>query len=163
MKMQKPNNVLLSCVIVLVILVGIVGGGVVGGAAGYYSAQSAIPAKLISASSAPAAPPAAPVSANPPVSGSPSVTNLTLKEESAIIDAVRKAKPGVVTVVTQLQTQRRLSGTTPSASGSGVIIDEKGYIITNNHVIEGGKSLTVFFSDGTKVDATLVGTDPTTD
>ncbi len=162
--MQKPNNVLLSCVIVLAILVGIVGGGLVGGAAGYYSAQSAIPAKVVTASSAPAAPSAAPVSANPPITGSPSVTNMTLKEESAIIDAVRKAKPGVVTVVTQLQAQRgRLGSITPSASGSGVIIDDKGYIITNNHVIDGGKSLTVFFSDGTKVDATLVGTDPTTD
>lgn len=163
--MQKPSNLLLSCVIVLAILVGIVGGGLMGGFAGYYSAQSAVPAKVVSVSNAPAAQVVSPVSANPPIAGSPSVTNMTLKEESAIIDAVRKAKPGVVTVVTQLQAQRgRLgSSVTPSASGSGVIIDDKGYIITNNHVIEGGKSLTVFFADGTKVDATLVGTDPTSD
>jgi serine protease Do len=164
MKMQKPNNLLLSCVIILAVLVGIVGGGLVGGVAGYYSAQSAIPAKVVTVSSAPAAPSAAPVSANPPITGSPSVTNLTLKEESAIIDAVRKAKPGVVTVVTQLQSRRGVFGSVaPSASGSGVIIDDKGYVVTNNHVIEGAKSLTVFFSDGTKVDATLVGADPATD
>lgn len=162
--MQRPNNVLLSCVIVLAILVGIVGGGLMGGFAGYYSAQSAVPAKVVSVSNAPATQAVSPVSANPPITGNPSVTNITLKEESAIIDAVRKAKPGVVTVVTQLQTQRgRLGSVTPSASGSGVIIDDKGYIITNNHVIDGGKNLTVFFADGTKVDATLVGTDAATD
>ena len=44
-----------------------------------------------------------------------------------------------------------------------VIIDDKGYIITNNHVIEGGKSTQVIYSDGSKVDATVVGADTLAD
>ncbi len=162
--MQKPSNTLLSCVIVLAILVGIVGGGLMGGFAGYYTARSAAPAQVVSAGAAPSVQAASPVSANPPITGSPSVTNITLKEESAIIDAVRKAKPAVVTVISQLQTRRSVLGSnTPSASGSGVIIDDKGYVITNNHVIEGSRNLTIIFADGTKVDATLVGADSATD
>jgi len=49
------------------------------------------------------------------------------------------------------------------ALGSGFVIDEDGYIVTNNHVIEGADHITVSFSDGPDLDATLVGTDPKTD
>jgi len=48
-------------------------------------------------------------------------------------------------------------------AGSGVIIDERGYIVTNNHVVEGGKSISVSIPDGRNFDATLIGTDPLTD
>jgi 2-alkenal reductase len=44
-----------------------------------------------------------------------------------------------------------------------VIIDRRGYIVTNNHVVEGGQSFQVIFADGTRRDAKVVGTDPTTD
>jgi 2-alkenal reductase len=93
------------------------------------------------------------------------VTNITLKEESAVIDAVRKAKPAVVTVINQLQSRRSPFGGSiaPTASGSGVIIDPKGYIITNNHVVSGERNLTVIFADGSKADASLVGADSVTD
>ncbi len=47
--------------------------------------------------------------------------------------------------------------------GSGVIISADGYIVTNNHVIEGADQLTVTMNDDRQYDATLVGTDPTTD
>ena len=48
--------------------------------------------------------------------------------------------------------------------GSGFVIDAKeGIVITNNHVIDGGDSIEVVFSDGKKVPATLKGTDPKTD
>lgn len=48
-------------------------------------------------------------------------------------------------------------------SGSGVIITADGYIVTNNHVIDGATSITVSLNDGTDYTATLVGTDPSTD
>lgn len=48
-------------------------------------------------------------------------------------------------------------------AGSGIIYDEKGHIITNNHVIEGASEIEVVLSDGTRVEAELVGTDPQTD
>ena len=50
-----------------------------------------------------------------------------------------------------------------SSLGSGFIIDQDGVVITNNHVIEGADEIVVTLSDGTKLDATLVGRDPKTD
>ncbi len=47
--------------------------------------------------------------------------------------------------------------------GSGFVIDASGVIVTNNHVIEGADEITVNFSDGSKLKATLVGTDEKTD
>src|SRR5713226_9702342 len=49
------------------------------------------------------------------------------------------------------------------ASGSGVIVDAKGYVLTNNHVIENAQDITVRLSDGRKFTAKLVGRDPKTD
>jgi len=48
-------------------------------------------------------------------------------------------------------------------SGSGVIIDQDGYIVTNNHVIADAKEIEVTLNDNRKYDATIVGTDPSTD
>jgi serine protease Do len=47
--------------------------------------------------------------------------------------------------------------------GSGVIIDANGYVLTNNHVVEGASEMTVSLSDGRKVTAELMGGDPLTD
>ena len=51
----------------------------------------------------------------------------------------------------------------PRSSGSGVIVDPAGYILTNNHVIENAQDITVRLSDSRKFTATLVGRDPKTD
>ncbi|MEE9429863.1 MAG: Do family serine endopeptidase [Melioribacteraceae bacterium] len=48
-------------------------------------------------------------------------------------------------------------------SGSGVIISEDGYILTNNHVVDNASSLEVYFSDKRKLNAKIIGTDPLTD
>lgn len=47
--------------------------------------------------------------------------------------------------------------------GSGVIISTDGYIITNNHVVEGSNNMSVSLEDGRSFDAKLIGTDPNTD
>ncbi|HYG90695.1 MAG TPA: DegQ family serine endoprotease [Azospirillum sp.] len=47
--------------------------------------------------------------------------------------------------------------------GSGFVIDAAGYVVTNNHVIDGGKEITVTLSDGTKLPASVVGRDDKTD
>ena len=49
------------------------------------------------------------------------------------------------------------------AGGSGVIISEDGYIVTNNHVVENATKLRVKLNDGTVYEAKTIGTDPTTD
>lgn len=49
------------------------------------------------------------------------------------------------------------------AQGSGFVISEDGYVVTNNHVVEGATKIQVSFDDQEKMDADLVGTDPRTD
>lgn len=52
---------------------------------------------------------------------------------------------------------------TRNSLGSGFVLDASGIIITNNHVIADADEITVNFSDGSKLEAELVGTDPKTD
>ncbi|GAB0118561.1 serine peptidase [Acidisoma sp. 7E03] len=49
------------------------------------------------------------------------------------------------------------------AAGSGFIINANGTIVTNNHVVQGAKTITVTLSDGTRLPAKLIGRDPSTD
>ncbi len=51
----------------------------------------------------------------------------------------------------------------PSAQGSGFFISEDGYLVTNNHVVDGGQTFTVVTDDGKELDAKLVGADAKTD
>jgi serine protease Do len=51
----------------------------------------------------------------------------------------------------------------PISQGSGFFISEDGYIVTNNHVVEGGASFTIVMDDATELEARLIGTDPRTD
>jgi S1-C subfamily serine protease len=157
--MQKINYALLSCTVLLAVLVGVVGGGVMGGLAGFYVSQFTAPATV---ATSPIALVKETISRQP---DSSSTTNVVIKEDSAIVDAVRKVKPAVVTVINQMQPRRTFFGSTvsPTASGSGIIIDLKGYIVTNNHVVEGARSLQVIYADGSKANATAVGTDSVLD
>ncbi|MEM7239680.1 MAG: Do family serine endopeptidase [Pseudomonadota bacterium] len=50
-----------------------------------------------------------------------------------------------------------------NALGSGFVISEDGYIVTNNHVIEGADEILIEFRSGAELEATLIGTDPNTD
>jgi serine protease Do len=51
----------------------------------------------------------------------------------------------------------------PTSQGSGFFISEDGYLVTNNHVIDGGAAFTVLMSNGDELDAKLIGHDPRTD
>lgn len=82
-------------------------------------------------------------------------------EQQAIVKVVEQLGPAVVTVVDRIDTGQ-FGG---EASGSGIIIDHDGRIITNNHVIEGASagSIHVIFQNGDTAPAQIVGADPISD
>jgi 2-alkenal reductase len=82
------------------------------------------------------------------------------------IEVARRAGPAVVTIVNQQQPQTDIFGNVQpgaKAEGSGFVVDKRGDIVTNNHVVEGARTLTVVFSNGQKSSAHLVRNDPLTD
>jgi len=93
-------------------------------------------------------------------------------------DAVNKASVSVVSInayhlvqekqnlLPDNQTSSRKNKVKPKIrpnKGSGVIISTKGYIVTNNHVVEGAQRIEVILHDGRKLDAQIIGLDPGTD
>jgi 2-alkenal reductase len=86
---------------------------------------------------------------------------ITTSIDTAITQAVEEVGQAVVTVVGVIPGQPTLFGRTPDrpVSGSGVIISEDGYILTNNHVIEDTQQVAVILADGTQLEAQIVGTD----
>jgi serine protease Do len=59
--------------------------------------------------------------------------------------------------------KRKVQTPKKEATGSGVIISSDGYIVTNNHVVNGADELTVTLNDNREFSARIIGTDPTTD
>ena len=87
--------------------------------------------------------------------GGVSTTTLPNGSVARVADTVL---PSVVSI--------QFSGAQGAGSGSGIIIDQSGLILTNNHVVEGaadGGSLSVAFQDGTSTSAEIVGRDPSAD
>ncbi|CAG0996084.1 putative serine protease PepD [Anaerolineales bacterium] len=144
--------------ILYILLVVVVAGGsaltgaVAGGIAVYQavgSKQSANPIQSIL--------PASNTSTNP---NETLVMNST-DVETAVTQSVQKVGPAVVTIVGTIPGQMTFFGQTGDAtvSGSGVFISDEGYILTNNHVVEGTKEVYIVLSDGTEEKAAIVGTD----
>jgi S1-C subfamily serine protease len=76
---------------------------------------------------------------------------------------VEKQREAVIAQVRPTVVQVNVQTTQGSALGSGVIIDSRGYIVTNNHVVSGAQSIQVVLADGSKLAAQLTGTDQTDD
>jgi len=77
-----------------------------------------------------------------------------------IADAAEKALPAVVSIEVK---QRQNYVFEVQGSGSGFIVDKRGYIITNEHVIAGSTSVTVVLGNGRKIPGTVVAVDSLTD
>ena len=77
-----------------------------------------------------------------------------------IADTVERVRPAVVSIVARTVSRDRFGRqSTGFGSGTGVIFDESGLVLTNNHVIEGGLKITVTQDDGTQVEAEIIGAD----
>ena len=77
---------------------------------------------------------------------------------------VEKVRPAVVSVVVEVLVRDIFGNVFPdSQTGSGVIFDPRGYILTNNHVVENARTVTVTLDDRRQFEAEVVGTAPLTD
>jgi len=106
------------------------------------------------------------------------LTNIPEKNPDSYADAVNKASVSVVSI-NAYHLVKEKQGLLPDNQnpsrkdkvkskirpnkGSGVIISSKGYIVTNNHVVEGAQRIEVILHDGRRLDAQIIGLDPGTD
>jgi 2-alkenal reductase len=144
----------LFVVIVLIVAFLAAGVGAAGGSAAMYfllrSNTSSNPAQVITATTQTA------------------TTSLRVEStdiETAITDGVEKVSPAVVTVVATLPDQMGFFGTVSGgqSTGSGFILTSDGYIITNNHVVNGAEKISVIFQNGEESEVQLIGTDQYSD
>lgn len=84
----------------------------------------------------------------------PSIVAIEVVEKATTTSGLPFGHPGLGSPQTQPQAQ---------ALGSGFVWDKDGHIVTNNHVVAGADKVSVTFSDGTIVPATVVGNDPDSD
>lgn len=97
----------------------------------------------------------------------PAVVSITVKQKADGAEAADESEPGDVPRgfedflrrLPQQQAPRRA----PTALGSGFFINEKGYIVTNHHVIDNASDISIRLSSGKEYSATLVGSDSPTD
>jgi len=83
---------------------------------------------------------------------------------SFVTQVYKKVSPAVVHITSSVEYMDFFFGAQKvEATGSGVIVDERGFILTNFHVIQGAQALTVFTNDGRKYTAKVIGADPGTD
>ena len=127
------------------------GGAVVGNMAFGGNANSDSGASASTSDSAPTLQ----INSKPTSDSSNSSDNYDTANGMAGEDIYKKVNPSVVSVISTTS-----EGT---GSGSGVIMSKDGYIITNNHVVDGAQSVSVQLSDGTSLDAKIIGTDEQTD
>ncbi|NLY44271.1 MAG: PDZ domain-containing protein [Clostridiaceae bacterium] len=85
------------------------------------------------------------------------------KTPLSVVEIAKKAGPAVVGIVNKVQTQGFIRETVEQGSGSGIILTSDGYIVTNNHVVDGASEVTVILNTGQQYDAQLVGKDRKTD
>jgi serine protease Do len=77
---------------------------------------------------------------------------------------VAEVAPAVVSIVVETMSYNWFWQAVPqTGAGSGIVISPDGYIVTNNHVVEGAQKVTVTLNDGSVFAATVVGTDAQTD
>ena len=142
--------------ILMTVALAAAGGALAGGTAVYLAIQDSLAAtpSLSGTLTAPTIIPAATVEKRPPET---SVEVRTVTINTAVTDAVESMSPAVVTIL-NVSSRGQQQG-----SGSGVIFSADGYLLTNNHVIEGGDSIEVVFMDGGSVPAKLIGADTFSD
>jgi len=125
--------------------------------------------------------PEKPENAGPPAVFASSIND---NKPSSFSNAAEKVTPGVVKIISYVEQQTRYNfgddfgffdddfwkrffgvprNRIVKGMGSGFLVSENGYIVTNNHVVENAKKITVYTHSGEKYNAKIKGTDPKTD
>jgi len=93
----------------------------------------------------------------------PSSSGFT-EEEARTVKIYRQAAPAVANIITQAVEYDFFENAVPvEGAGSGFVIDPRGYVLTNNHVVEGSQNIQVTLGDRSRYTAKLVGADPRND
>ncbi|MDP7644673.1 MAG: trypsin-like peptidase domain-containing protein, partial [Anaerolineales bacterium] len=140
--------------LLIIVALAAAGGAMAGGTAVFLAVQDSLAASPTPAAGPTALPPTAiPTAAVNETPTDMGVEVRAVETNTAVIEVVEGISPAVVTVL-------NLSGRgQEQGSGSGVIFSEDGYLLTNNHVIEGANALEVVFVDGDSAPAELIGAD----
>lgn len=146
--MQFMHMRRLAPYLVIAIIGAIIGGGLVLGFSGYFFGKNT---------------PGADGLLNRPQLAQPAPVSDA--RNTFVVQAAQAVGPAVVGITNKAYARdyfnRRIL--VDQGVGSGVIFDPNGYIVTNNHVVEGAQQLVVTLSDGRTLPGKLVGTDPVTD
>ncbi|NCC31423.1 MAG: PDZ domain-containing protein [Chloroflexia bacterium] len=148
----RTNPLLLLVMLLLGLFIGIGGGAVAGGFTALMVSRQQATASTVLAQPIRAELATTERATQPTVEAEGMAPNATI---SPAVAAVQQVGPAVVTVLNR--------SATGMGSGSGVIVSEDGYIITNNHVIQGATQLAVVFADSSRREAELIGTDALND
>jgi len=150
--------------VVLVLAAVVVGAGLGGVLLPQYfhPVFSGHPAPQATAPQQPSAPaPAVPPAAQAPALSTPS-GGLT-PDENVYINVTKRVRPSVVNIDTEAQVQTMFGVFPQQGAGSGVIVRPDGYILTNNHVVQGAQTIKVTLLSGKVLPGKVVGTDPIAD
>ena len=153
------NGCILLLLLGLVFLLGGVLGGIVGGGMLLWVSQPDGVA-LLGVPPSPTLPPTpTPAPAATPTSTPTPEPVIT----PAVEDIIAQIIPSVVTVINQQHNALTFSSDEGQVVGSGVVVDDQGYIATNNHVVDNAGDLRVVLADGREILAQLVAADPAED
>jgi 2-alkenal reductase len=147
--MSARNKSYLVLAFGLIVVVVLLIGAMVGGLVGYLAASRTI-AQAQPATAPLQGIPAVATAGVPPADNAPQAVIIT--DQTSSVEAVNQVLPAVVTVINQ--------GVRGTGSGTGFFINSEGYLVTNNHVVEGGQELSVIYAQGGRATATIIGTAP---
>jgi len=98
--------------------------------------------------------------------GSGQYPNVIYQEPTTIMTpgaVYQKNVESVVLITAQVRTQSMFGQTTGMSTGSGFVLTEDGYVVTNHHVVDGASGVAVTLYDGSEFDARVIGSDSTND
>jgi S1-C subfamily serine protease len=90
--------------------------------------------------------------------------NIVSQEGDVLADVAKRVSPSVVSILTESQASVGFRSFTQQSAGTGIIISDSGYVLTNKHVVDGANKVEIVLADGTNYqDVEVVGTDPVND